>query len=330
MGDGDFGARTGVGRVLKPLLNFEELFEGEPAVTFQDSGGTNHTSEKIPFFEWKGGLPPNPRDSFAASGAVGYDPNLLNYIDVAKGSTLRFYFPLLYPFGSGFGAGMPAFYRYFILFRDSNLARYKAQAEGKSSGGDVTPYHLPFETFGAPDTTAPPGAQDRFLMPAGGHSVAVHEPEPPRFDPAKVPGSTGGTGQLVDGNANALSLRTECVIPRPEIVNGCLIAAGVRGAHQQGVIDPSAFNPPSLASAAACGGMYFECLAHGDQLLICCDREYTGLEVGTGPNNSNSPNWSFAGADWLFSNIYGVGVAPFVVHAVIPETGIYLWETTNQ
>jgi hypothetical protein len=318
----DYGAKTGIARVLKPLLGFEDVFEGLSAVRYMDSTGALKTSEKIPFFEWTSGQSPNPLDPLAASGTAGYAPDLLAYVDVSKGATLRFFFPSIDPFGQSGATAIPAYYRYFICFRDSTLARYKALERR----GEVSPYHIPFESFGQADTTAAPGSQERFLFPAGVHSVAIHELEPPRFDPAKVPGSTGGPGEPSTGIANALSLRTEVVIPRPELVFPVLIAAGTRGVHQQGVLNPATAYAPNDATSA--GGMYFECVAEGDQLLICCDREYTGLEV-SGGSVFNSPNWSFSGLDAQFSDVYGTASLTATPHDVIPETGIYLWETTT-
>lgn len=289
--------KASVARILKPNLDFETLFTGTTAASPIDSG-----TEKIPFFEWADNKPPtNVRDPLA--GKPGYDPNLLAYVAVPKGATLQLFIP--YISGSG---QIPAFYRYWVSFRDTSLA-YMRQLIVQ---GQTSQSHIPYQTAGAPDSTSGT-PEERFIMLAGLHSVGVHMPEPP---------ATYLQAGVLLGNpttGNGLSLRAEPLIPRPSLMNACLIAPGVRGVHQQGVADPASANPAEVLGS---GGTWFELVAQGDQMLIAVDREYSGEEDSADP--STTPNWDFSltGVDRSFSNVYGryLGVNP-----PVPELGIYLY-----
>lgn len=281
-----FDPKSGMARILKPLPDFEDYFEGLSSYV-----------EKIPFFEWKDRQPPNPLDPLA--GKDGYDPRLLNYVNVPKGATLLFYIPAVV-------ASFFSFYRYVLAFRDSNMAR----GNQLSAQGQAEPYHIPYEAPGQPDTTTP-GATKRFIMPAGLHSIVVHRPEPP------IAVDSGGVyTPPATGAWNTSSVRVEALVPRGELLNTVLIsAAGLRGVHQQGVADP-AVEP----NANAAGGQYFEITAAGDQMLLVVDREVTGLE---GKAAGTSTTWQFATTDANFSQVYGKGIAR--PHDIIPELGVYLY-----
>ncbi len=294
----------GTWRILKPALGFEALFQGELAVQRPESG---NRSEKIPFFEWKDRQPPNVLDTLA--GKEGFAPNLLNYVNVRPNAQLVLAFPYL-PVANQV---TPNAYRYYLCFRESNLARYLRLAGSNEQAG----YTVPFESPGQPDTTvAPPGDQKRFVFPAGTESVAIHQPEPPPVT---------GVPQVTDGNN--LVLRTEVVVVRPEPVQPLIIGPGapkLRGIHQQGILDPASF---PFANDA--GFLFYTTISKGDQLLICADR-YPEPAVGPEPDL-----WQFTGnvvpalsqTDSVFSNYYGTGVG-FSVHTAIPECGIYLAMST--
>jgi hypothetical protein len=292
--------QQGIWRILKPAVGFEALFQGELAVQRPETG---NRSEKIPFFEWKDRKPPNVRDPLA--GKHGFDPNLLAYVNVRPNAQLVFAFPYL-PVAN---QSTPNYYRYYLLFRQSNLARYNQLAGSQEQGG----YSIPFESPGQPDTGAV-GDTTRFVMMAGTESVAIHQPEP---------SPVTGVLQVTDGNN--LNLRTEVVVVIPEPVQPLIIGAGpVRGIHQQGVLDPAAF--PFGNDAAFC---FYSTISKGDQLLVCADR-FPQPAVGPEPDL-----WQFNGnvipalaqTDSVFSNYYGTGV-DFNVHEPVPEAGIYMAMST--
>ncbi len=290
---------SGVARILKPNLGFEALFQGLTAAS-----PTDNLSEKIPFFEWPDRQPPaSVRDPLA--GKDGFDPDLIRYVNVPKGSTLQLFIPYITP---GF-----SYYRYWVSFRDTSLFYGNKLVEQ----GQAVQSHIPYTAPGQPDTTSGTPVK-RYILLAGLHSVAMHQPEPPATT------IVGGviTPQTAQ-SANNLSLRAEPLIPRPSELLGCYIEPGVRGQHQQGVVDPAV---AGAAAAGASGGTWFEIVAQGDQMLIACDRAYTGGE-GTDPVNNR--NWDFTdpnGIDRTFANVYGryAGINP-----PVPELGIYLYTVAH-
>jgi hypothetical protein len=280
-------AQTGIARIFKPQLDFEAIYSGTTAM--------GAASEKIPFFEWRDRLPPNVRDPLA--GRPGYDPNLLNYAAVPKGALLLFYFPFIF---ADVEVANP--YRYFVSFRDSNLARYKELGHRSDASG----YHIPFESPGQPDTTAPPGSQERFAIPAGLRAVGIQQPETPS---PSVP---------FYGLGSRVNVRPEIIVPRGELLPPLLIGPGVRGVHQQGILDPAIYGE---AAANGSGGLWFECVAQGDEILIAADRQW--VEGGT-----VGPDWDFAGADSQFGDYYGSGGLANP-HDPFPELGIYVYVTRS-
>lgn len=285
-------AQSGVARIMKPAVGFEAYIQGTRAA--ETVGSVE--SEKVPFFEWIDRKPPNPLDPL--SGTPGYASNLLNYMPVPKGATVQ----LKIPFIPG-GGSIPVFYRYFISFRDSNLQRSNDFAKR----GETRPYHIPYQSPGQPDTTAPPGSQDRVVIPAYLDSLAVHVPPPPPY----------GLGSQPAFNANPVWTNPQVIIPRPYILRAPLIAAGTRAIHQQGILDPAAFTVEAGASA----GNTFEIVCAGDEMIIEADREFTGLE-GTDPGTT--PFWDFSDTDSGFSDFYGNG-SLHTPHTPIPELGIYVY-----
>lgn len=295
-----YGASTGIGRVLKPIKDFETLFQGQRAIE-----NANGASQRIPLFEWIDRQPPNPLDPLA--GQDGFDPHLLRYVTVPKGATLRFFLPWLGTGSTDFGP--PLFYRYTFAFRDVSLAYSNALQKL----GQQTPYHIPYEAPGQPDTTAPPGSQERFILLSGSHSIVVHEPEPPAWV------SNGLSLQANPlGFANTSSLRTEAIVPRPEPLPPVLISAGVSGVHQQGILDPNVVNPTDALGA---NGQWFELVAQGDQMMILIDRETTGVE------DAATELWNFGTTDELFSDFYGSSTFTAAPHAPVPELGVYFYVT---
>jgi hypothetical protein len=289
--------KAGVARILKPNLDFEALFEGTLAASV-----TDELTEKIPFFEWADGKPPlSVRDPLA--GKPGFDPNLMAYVPVPKGATIQLQIPYITPASEG--GGMPTYYRYWVAFRDMSLAYSNALV----SLGQGAQSHIPYQALGRPDSSSGTPLE-RYIINAGLHSVGVHQPEPaPWF-------VQGGVLLAPTKFANELALHPEPLVPRPTAVQPNLIAAGVRGLHQQGVSDPGV----NLNSNAA-GGTWFELVAQGDQMLICVDRMITG---GEGATPSTSANWSFAAAaaDREFADVYGRYDAALMP---TPFVGIYLY-----
>jgi len=289
--------KASVARILKPNLGFQALFEGTVAASAADVN-----TEKIPFFEWPDRQPPVVRDPLA--GKPGFDPNLLAYVPVPKGATLQLYIPFVAR-DSRSSVGAPAYYRYWVAFRDMSLA-YSNQLIQQGQGSQS---HLPYQSFGRPDTTSGTPVP-RYIINAGLHSVGVHQPEP-------APWFTQGGGLIVATKlANELNLHPEPLVPQQMPVLPVLISAGVRGIHQQGQSDP---NVAERANAA--GGTWFELVAQGDQMLIAVDRMFTGLEGATPPT---SANWTFAvdGIDQAFGDIYGMEDGETEPS---PELGIYLY-----
>lgn len=288
-----FGSQA---RILKPNLDFEALFSGTLAASVADG-----LTEKIPFFEWADRKPPVVRDPLA--GKPGFDPNLLAYVPVPKGATMQLFIPYITP-ANEFG-GPPTYYRYWVAFRDVSLA----YSNTLSQQGQGVQSHMPFQSFGRPDSTSGT-PEPRYIISAGLHSVGVHQAEPaPWF-------VQGGVLLPPTKFANELALHPEPLVPRQTAVQPVLLSAGVRGVHQQGVADPAVND-----NANAAGGSWFELVAQGDQMLIAVDRMWTGGEAAAAGYSSN---WTFGagGIDREFGQVYG-RYDPALMPT--PELGIYLF-----
>lgn len=288
-------AQFNLSRVLRPQNRFESLYQGQQAVN--DTTGLL-AALPIPFFEWVNGEPPDPRDPVA--GEPGFSPDLLRFMKVPFGAKCKLKIPQVF-----FGA-VPTFYRYLILHRDSNLARYAATGEG--------PYHNPLQRFGAPDNFNP-APTARFALPVSTATIIRHRP--PGVDPLRA--------ETSDVFREYLEVRG---VEPPFFP---LIGPGQFGVYQQGIVDPN----DDLATGLLATFVEIEFETKGDEILIVADRECVQGEVV----NCVDPLWDFAqgGIDQGFANIYGtnpfggaaVGPEPASTpHANYPNSGIYLYTGT--
>ncbi len=272
-------AQVGTARVMRPMNGFEAVYQGVQAATTPVNAAV-----PIPFFEWSDRAPPNPRDDNA--GKPGFDPNLMRFMRVPLGCQVLIWFPVI------FTPGSPVAYSYTIVWRMNNLGRYQL------SGLDG-PYHNPFDAPGQPDTAAP-DVGPRLIIPAAVESIVEHVavPTTPIFLPMRN------------------NLRTEYIQVRnvPPVVP--LLAPGVRGVYQQGVLDPTLFGEQALAPIF----QPHQTQSKGDEMMIIVDR---------GAVDAGDPNedWNFGpGAiDAGFSNLYGTAALSGAPHPNFPELGIYVY-----
>ncbi len=267
-------AQVGWPKILKPIPNFEALYQGQ--------GGERAIA-------FPGGI-----DDMAAAAEPGFDPHLQKGVEVAYGSRLTIWLPVV-PTRRISNQETIGLYRYEFFWRLRNVLDYRATRK---------PFHLPNQRAGVPDTLGG-GSNPRFVMIAGSQVLAYEQPEP--ADAVGIPTSVG-----------RVNLRGQTFVPRAGDYTGMgmsppLDSSGTPTVMAQGIMDPALF-------AVAAGSPIFNvfrCDAEGDELIILCTRLDT------------TSNWDFtnpAGVDWCFSNIYGTGAG---AHAVLPNVGIMVFEGTN-
>jgi hypothetical protein len=274
---------------LRPLINFEQYYQGEEATNVLGSA-----SVPVPFFSNTKTVDPNYKGLDVDAGKEGFDPNLLDFIPVPMGCLIKVWIPF---FTAPEDVENFQTYRYMFNWRVSDIRRYV-----RALGGQ---YHLPTESFGAPDTTGGTPSP-RFVTPAATRSIIVNKPEEPAV------------------NAQSNSVRREYLVVRageqPQSPLLRLPGGGPTdlGVYQQGVIDPAL--SPGFGSTPVF--TEFEIVAGGDRLLLTVDR-FGERGEPVGPSA-----WDFedGGADSGFSVFYGTGaLSDDFKHPVFPDVGVYLF-----
>jgi len=267
--DAQFGAL----RVLKPYTGFEAQYQGLRAVT-----EVGFPARPV-IFTPVGEPPTDP-----AAGKEGFDPNLLNFMPVTEGARLKIWVPAVHLTEPDFIVP----YRYQLHWRQSDMNVYLSRLDGQ--------YHIPNETPGAADTTAPIGQQTRFIIPSANSGIFV--------DRALV----------ADPLPQASDLKRDVFVMRSDVPMGFpILPNGNAGVYQQGIADPAV--DPNFAALSAF--VAWETIARGDRLLITAERE---------PIPEAPVNWNFdpsGGLDFGFSNLYGTA-ALGTPHASFPFVGIYV------
>lgn len=271
-------AQFGIAKILRPYTGFETDYQGKSVF------------DAIALTERGIALDP-------LAGKPGYAPNLLRGLPVSIGSRVMLWLPNVIG-GNSLGAYA---YRYSIGWRLRSTFDYR-QLRG--------PYHYPKQGKGVPDTTAPPGKQDRVVKPAGWDTIVYSqgEPQPPPVFPSTVP-IYGGVGDRAVGNMHAEDLAV-----RGGTLLSPLVPGGGPGNAQQGILNPGNV----LFGATAVAPIYsiHEVQALGDELLLWVYRDV--VSSGGGSN----PNWDFTGApnvDQTFSIYYGSGSGQ-----AYPDLGVYV------
>lgn len=259
-------AQFSVARILKPFPDFEASYQGQPAF------------RPIAF--------PGGRDSRA--GQEGISPDLMLGIPVPFGARVLVYIPAAFTQLPGPTTFVQP-YNYSFVWRLRNVRDFRQ---------DRRPYHFPRQSPGAPDTTAPPGAQARFVIPASIDAVLYEQGEP-------APGVRA---------VQRAYQQTYTIGLGYELATFPLLPGGASGVYQQGVL-----NPADVGIVGAYGAIFTPLWmdAAGDELIILANRANEGLGV-----------WDFVddAADAAFSDIYGTGNG---AHPSYPDVGIYLFTGTN-
>lgn len=271
-------AQFGIAKILRPYAGFEADYQGKS------------TSEPIALTER--GLPLDP-----LAGKPGYAPNLLRGLPVSMGARLVLWLPNVI---GGNSLGTYA-YKYAIAWRLRSTFDYR-QIRG--------PYHYPKQGKGVPDTTAPPGKQDRVIKPAGWQTIAYTQPEPgpPPVFPSVVP----IFGSQVD--RSVANIHAEDLANRGGFLIAPLVPGALPGDAQQGILDPA--NPSFTLAARSPFYNIHEVQALGDEMLLFVYRD--ALSSGGG----SFPTWDFTGAPFIdrdFSVYYGNGSGK-----VFPDIGVYV------
>lgn len=244
--------------ILRPFQNFEQVYQGKDSLI------------PIAF--------PGGKDPAARAGTPGFDPNLIAGVPVPQGAIIQISIPMTIASNP---PGPPdpfvQLYQYFVVWRFRTLHDFR----DPPSPGLVTPYHLAIQSPGQPDTSAPPGQQQRIVIPASIRSILFQQPEPAGL------------------HANTFSnLRVESIVPRldPSAVRAPLLAGGGVGVLEQGVLDPAVFGETAKVPSY----QDFLITAAGDEMILFAIR-FDPLT----PTNK----WDFnsATADKGFANIYGNG-----------------------
>jgi hypothetical protein len=188
-------------RVLKPVPNFANVYQGKPAST------------PIAF--------PGTRDPRAEENAPGFSPNLMKGIAVPEGARVLLWFPICWaPLGTYPNPLVPfQFYSYRLIWRYQNLGSYRNPAAKQRRA----PYHFPRQSPGAPETIVGVPVP-RVTIPASWHVIAYEQTEP-----------ATGAGNLIvrqEQITPRLDSLSEFVQP--------LLPDGQPGVVQQGVLDPTA------------------------------------------------------------------------------------------
>lgn len=293
-------AQFGLAHILKPEDNFENLFQGQRATTNPDVVPIQ-ASRPIPFFEWKDGQPPNPRDRLATED--GFNENLLNFIRVPWGAMIKLKIPGLVTVQPGNPPViLPVPYRYMVLFRDRSLAQYRQTQTG--------PYHNRAERLGAPDTSGVIGTPGpRFTVPCSTRTLLFNRPQ--TTNPA-----LGATSDLRKEFINVFPGGGPNL---PLIGASSGFPAGI-GVYQQGVVDPA------FDLFSGYGAIYEEFVfeSSGDEMLIVADRECDIPEPGA---DCTDALWNFQQGqlDQGFSNLYGRNSLGDHPHPNFGNAGILLY-----
>lgn len=195
--------QAGLARVVKPVSNFEALYQGEQA---QDTALV--LSRPMGFYEWKNGRPPSQLDPTV--GQPNIDPQLLSYLPVSMGADLLLAIPVI-----GNPSGMAICYRYRLIWQWTSLGRQLQLPDSQ--------YHLPQESVGAPDT-----GQPRFVLPAAQETCLI------------TPFLTNLDGFT---NDTVTVLRTDVIVNELRIPGLPILAqpGALPGHYQQGIVDPAVF-----------------------------------------------------------------------------------------
>lgn len=246
-------------RELRPFDNFERVYQGQD--------GT------IPI-AFPGGL-----DSFAKSGAIGYDPDLLAGVTVPLGGRVTIWIPQTIA-----GFTVNALYQYQIQWRLRNVQDFRVgQAQGQGTPvQSYTGYHLNTSGFGQPEVAgaAPNTPHSRYFLPGATRTRAF-----PQSDPTL--GASGVT--ILTGDMLRPTIDPIWVQP--------LTPAGNPGVWQQGVYVGS-----SHPNNGGPSFLTYTCDAAGDEMAILAYK----IPPGEGPPLA----WDFTVADpgdLAFSNTYGNG-----------------------
>lgn len=144
-------AQFGTTRVLRPIIGFEDTYEGESA------------ARPIYCFEGNEHL-----DKLAADGVPGYDPTLARGLSMPLGARVVLWVPSLFWEDQGDPPTVMG-YEWIVIWRLRNVADFRRAR---------IPYHLPKQGAGPNDTTAPPGTQARVVIPAAYNTITYIQAEP--------------------------------------------------------------------------------------------------------------------------------------------------------
>mgnify|MGYP001563697591 FL=1 len=141
-------------KILKPIPNFEALYQGQPG-------------QRVIAFP--GGI-----DQKSEAGIVGYAPNLQRGVSVPFGSRLCIWIPICAD-----ANGVEIVYRYRFLWRLRNVTDFRINRE---------PYHLPDQRYGIQDTSVVPAA-DRYVIVSGSQQIIYEQVEPDNQPNSTAPGT---------------------------------------------------------------------------------------------------------------------------------------------
>ncbi len=285
-------AQFGTARVLRPLTNFENYYQGESAVTTLADA-----SVPVPFFSNNKTSDPNFQGLDQDAGKTGFDPALLSFLPVPLGCLIKVWVPF---FTAPDDLANFQTYRYMFNWRMSDIVRYTRDLGGQ--------YHLPTESAGASDTTGGP-PQPRFVTPAATRSIIVNTPE---ISPVTAQDNNVRREYLVVRGGGQ---------PQQPLVRLPGGGPTTLGVYQQGIIDPAV--APGFANTPVF--LEYEIVAGGDRLLLTVDRFGTN-----GIDPAVPSDWDFedGGADSGFSVFYGTGAesaTPAFQHPPFQDVGVYLF-----
>jgi hypothetical protein len=153
----------GTATILQPFPNFEQVYQGQPAVN------------PVAF--------PGTIDQQAANGVVGFDSTLIAGTPVVLGARLMLWIPLCM-----LDYTVPTVYRYQLVWRLRSISDFQYTAEKNQSTGDpAMPYHLQRRELGVFNTPGDAASQ-RIVVPAASDSLAYEQQEP---------ASNGDNGEVV-------------------------------------------------------------------------------------------------------------------------------------
>ena len=272
-------AQFGIAKILRPYAGFEADYQGKDPL---------HN----PIALTERGIALDP-----LAGKPGYAPNLVRGLPVSMGARIVLWLPnVIASIVAGpLLSAIP--YRYAVAWRLRSTFDYR-QIRG--------PYHYPKQGKGVPDTTAPPGKQDRVVKAAGWQTVGYTQPEPIGSNGGALPG-------LIDDRA-AVNLHAEDIVNRCGSMFSPLIPGGGIGAVQQGILDPGA--PQFIPFANAPFYNVHEVQAEGDEMLLFAYRDTED------PRGTFYPIWDFtpSAVDENFSIYYGNGSGK-----AFPDIGVYVF-----